>query len=191
MAQDRLHDDGEAPGTRRGPGDAPAHVPEKAQQNLDLLKSFEDSADEDASKAQLLIERATNVFGSPTYLAVVILFCACWIGVASWGRRAGWPHMESPPFFWLQGLVGFNSLLLTVAVLIRQRRMSELADHRAHLDLQINLLTEQKVTKILQLLSESAGAAAAEPGSPSIDDLRKPVDPKALLDAIKRSTSDG
>ncbi len=30
--------------------------------------------------------------------------------------------------------------------------MAQVAEHRAHLDLQINLLTEQKVTKLLQMI---------------------------------------
>jgi uncharacterized membrane protein len=34
----------------------------------------------------------------------------------------------------------------------RQNRMSMRADHRSHLDLQINLLSEQEVTKVLQVL---------------------------------------
>jgi uncharacterized membrane protein len=40
---------------------------------------------------------------------------------------------------------------LSTFVLIKQNRMSQRADQRAHLDLQINLLSEREVTKILQL----------------------------------------
>lgn len=43
-------------------------------------------------------------------------------------------------------------MLLTSFVLIRQNRMSRAADQRAHLDLQINLLAEKEITKVLQLL---------------------------------------
>jgi hypothetical protein len=64
-----------------------------------------------------------------------------------------------PPFPWLQGMVSSNALLLTVAVLIRQNRMAQLAEHRSHLDLQINLLTEQKVTKIRAARRRSATRA--------------------------------
>ena len=71
-----------------------------------------------------------------------------WVAVNLWGMKHGWRHVDSPPFFWLQGIVSCNALLLTVAVLIRQNRMAQVAEHRAHLDLQINLLTEQKVTKL-------------------------------------------
>jgi uncharacterized membrane protein len=39
-------------------------------------------------------------------------------------------------------------------VLMKQNRMSKLADRRAHLDLQINLMTERETTKIIGILLE-------------------------------------
>src|SRR5580698_1555804 len=84
--------------------------------------------------------------------------CACSSSASapsSAARRtsySGSRPVDPPPFFWLQGVVSSNALLMTVAVLIRQNRMAKVAEHRAHLDLQINLLTEQKVTKILQIV---------------------------------------
>lgn len=97
--------------------------------------------------------------------------------------------MEPPPYFWLQGMVSLNALLLTVAVLIRQNRMSEHAEHRAHLDLQINLLTEQKVTKILAALVDR-GVIEKSALDESHEELTKPADPGALLDEIKKTTGD-
>ena len=163
-------------------------VPGKARENLDVLRRFEDAQENDASTVRLTIERASRIFGSPAYFVGVIVFAAAWIGVDNYGLAHGWAHVEPPPFFWLQGIVGLNSLLLTVAVLIRQNRMSELAEHRAHLDLQINLLTEQKVAKILEILGER-GQGGGDVGHGK-DDLSKPADPAALLEAIKQSTQD-
>lgn len=161
-------------------------VPGKARENLETLRRFEDEHEREASRFQLAIEAASRFFGSPAYFLGVVLFAASWIGVDTWGRAHGWAGMEAPPFFWLQGIVGLNGLLLTVAVLIRQNRMSELAEHRARLDLQINLLTEEKVAKILELLSRKDANGKAPLGSDG-DDLTKPADPLALLEAIKKS----
>lgn len=159
-------------------------VPGRARENLDVLRRFEDEERNDASPTQLAIERMSRFFGSPAYLVGVVVFVSAWIGIATWGRLAGWPHMEPAPFFWLQGLVSLNALVLTIAVLIRQKRMSDLAEHRAHLDLQINLLTEQKVARILEILGEGPGE-----GHPK-DDMARPTDPEALLDEIKRSAGE-
>ena len=46
------------------------------------------------------------------------------------------------PFFWLQGLVALNAFIISTTVLIRQNRMSTLANQHAHLDLQVNLLAD-------------------------------------------------
>ena len=103
-----------------------------------------------------------------------------------------WSHVDEPPFFVLQGLVSSNALLLTVAVLIRQNRMSKVAAHRAHLDLQINMLTEQKVTKVLQMMND----LKREPTAPRVQhdeqvaELTKPADTHALMHAIKEKQSE-
>lgn len=159
----------------------------KARENLDTLRRFEDAEEQETSSVQLAIERASRFFGSPSYFVAAVAFAALWIGLDSWGRVEGWAYMEDPPYFWLQGIIGLHGLLLTIAVLIRQNRMSELAEHRAHLDLQINLITEEKVAKILEILArrDSPTAAVGEGG----DDLAKPTDTEALLHEIKKTAA--
>ena len=160
-----------------------------AKGNLQLLAAFYESEDAKISGIQLLIERVSSFFGSPAYFVFAIVFIVLWVLVNLWAAAAGWKHVDEPPFFWLQGIVSSNALLLTVAVLIRQNRMAQLAEHRAHLDLQINLLTEQKVTKALQLVDELRGEFATLRGAPSNDaevaELTKPADAEAILHAIK------
>lgn len=161
----------------------------KAREDLGTLRQFEDEHEREASPTQRAIEAASLFFGSPAYFIGVVAFALVWIGVDAVGRTRGWSHMEDPPYFWLQGIVSLHALLLTIAVLIRQNRMSELAEHRAHLDLEINLLTEQKVAKILEILSKRDEDPSMAIDLETGDDLTKPADPQALLDEIKRSAS--
>ena len=58
------------------------------------------------------------------------------------------------PFSGLQGVLTLIALLTATVVLIGQRRQTRLSEQRAHLDLQINLITEQKVTKLIHLIEE-------------------------------------
>jgi len=151
-------------------------LPSSTKENLELLARFKDGEEAQISGMQLIIERISGFFGSPAYFAFAVVFIALWIAVNAWGTRHGWHHVDAPPFFWLQGWVSSNALLLTVAVLIRQNRMAQVAEHRAHLDLQINLLTEQKVTKILQIIGQPDDEAA---------EMSKPADTHALMHAIR------
>jgi uncharacterized membrane protein len=160
--------------------------------NLELLETFKQDEEAKISVAQQRIERISAFFGSPAYFASAVLFILAWIGVNTWGARAGWHPIDAPPFFWLQGLVSCNALLLTVAVLIRQNRMAQVAEHRSHLDLQINLLSEQKVTKILQLVDElqrESSALRKRPDS-EVAEMTKPADAHALMHAIKQKQDD-
>jgi len=168
-------------------GGDPNELSQSAKGNLELLEIMQQRETAAISGLRLNIERASSLFGSPAYLLFVILFIAGWVSVNVWARHAGWPHLDDPPFPWLQGLVSSNALLLTVAVLIRQSRMEKVAEHRAHLDLQINLLTEQKVTKVLQLvdaLRRERTELRTRPDEEVVD-LTKPADAHAILNAIK------
>jgi uncharacterized membrane protein len=171
-----------------GAADQAAQLSPSTKDNLELLSRFKDREDAQISGVQLLIERISAFFGSPAYFAFAVAFIAVWVLLNGWAAHAGLRALDAPPFFWLQGLVSSNALLLTVAVLIRQNRMAQSAEHRAHLDLQINLLSEQKVTKILQIVDELQRELTELRGRPDSDvaELTKPADAHALMHAIKQ-----
>jgi uncharacterized membrane protein len=156
------------------------NLPSSAKENLELLSRFKDHEEAQISGLQLVIERISRFFGSPAYFAFAVVFIALWIAVNIYGMRHGWRHVDA------------NALLLTVAVLIRQNRMAQVAEHRAHLDLQINLLTEQKVTKTLQVIDELRRDLTALRGSPDaeVTEMTKPADTHALMHAIKQKQGD-
>ena len=58
------------------------------------------------------------------------------------------------PFNLLTTAVSLEAIFLTLFVLISQNRMSQEADKRAQLDLQINLLAEKEATMTLRMLQE-------------------------------------
>jgi uncharacterized membrane protein len=182
---------GKLSSSTEGP-DQTGNLSSSAKDNLELLTNFEDREDAQISGAQLLIERVSAFFGSPAYFAFAVAFILIWVLVNGWGAHAGWHPIDQPPFSWLQGLVSSNALLLTVAVLIRQNRMAKVAEHRSHLDLQINLLSEQKVTKILQIVDELQRELTALRGRPDseVAEMSKPADAHALMHAIKQKQTD-
>ena len=55
------------------------------------------------------------------------------------------------PYILLALLVSLEGVLLSTFVLMKQNRMSRRADQRNHLNLQIDLLAEKEITKMLQL----------------------------------------
>lgn len=170
----------------------PANLPSSAKENLEVLSQFKDREEAQISGLQLAIERVSRVVGSPAFFAFALVFIAIWIAANLWGLHHGWRHIDTPPFFGLQGLVSCTALLLTVAVLIRQNRMAQVAEHRAHLDLQINMLTEQKVTKLLQLIDAPRRDLTAPHSrhDDEVHEMSKPADTHALMHAIREKQAD-
>jgi uncharacterized membrane protein len=171
---------------------APSALPASAKENLQALSHIKDREEAQISGLQAVIETISGFFGSPAYFAFAVAFIVAWIAVNAWGVHQGWRHVDVPPFFWLQGLVSSNALLLTVAVLIRQNRLGQIAEHRAHLDLQINMLTEQKVTKTLQIVDDLRRdlTALRERPDAEVAEMTKPADAHALMHAIKEKQTD-
>jgi len=65
---------------------------------------------------------------------------------------------------------------MTSLILTAERRLGELADQRAKLALQVSLITEQKVTKLIELSGNRR--------DPEVQAMEQSADPKALLDAL-------
>ena len=83
--------------------------------------------------------------------------------------------------------MALEAILLTCFLLMAQNRMTQQADHRAHLDLQINLLAEQELTAILTLqclLAERAGIDVSR--VERLDQLRTRTDVHRLAATIAR-----
>ena len=59
-------------------------------------------------------------------------------------------------------IVALEAVFLTSVVLMTQNHMTRLADRRAHLDLQVNLLSEQELTAMLHMLHGLCRKAGVE-----------------------------
>lgn len=162
-------------------------LPSMARETIELLAEHDQREGAQVSPLQASIERISGLMGSLSYFVFVLVFIALWALVNVHGVHAGWRFVDPPPFNWLQGIVSSNALVLTIAVLIRQKRMAQLAERRAHLDLHINLLTERKVSKILQIVDELRRDLPARRRGHDDEtaELALPADTEALLHAIK------
>ena len=69
-------------------------------------------------------------------------------------------------------------------MLISQNRQAQLADRRAKVDLQVDMIAEQEVTKLMQLLIDIHDHLGINHHDPDLRRLAKPTDITKLLDAM-------
>jgi uncharacterized membrane protein len=88
--------------------------------------------------------------GRMWFIVFHVAWFAIWLflNLTSHGHSAFDPF----PFSLLTMIVSLESIFLSLFILMSQNRSSLQADQRAHLDLQINLLSEDENTKMLQML---------------------------------------
>src|SRR4051812_14742163 len=108
-----------------------------------------------------------------------------WI-VVNLGWIPGVPKFD-PTFVVLAMVASVEAIFLSTFILITQNRMMAAADKRADLNLQISLLAEHEVTRLIQMtthISERLGIDLA--GDPELSELSQDVRPEQVLAAIER-----
>jgi uncharacterized membrane protein len=165
-----------------------SRLPRSVNENLGTIAEYYARHEEQVTPAQAFVEKMSVFLGSPGYFAVNASFVVCWI---AWNLAAptfNLPQPDEPPFFWLQGFVSLNAFIISTTVLIRQNRMSKLAEHNAHLDLQISLLAEEKASKIIAMLEDIRRDSPTLPDKvdEEAEELAQSADTNTVLEAIER-----
>jgi len=127
---------------------------DQISQNIEAVLEFYTREEQKISRSQRILERISGLIGQPVFLGVILLFVALWMLANTALRQFGMAEFDPAPFFWLQGIVGLGALLTATVVLTKQNRLAKLEEQRAHLDLKVTLLTEQKAAKLIDLLEE-------------------------------------
>ncbi len=136
--------------TRRDSDSLSGHI----DQNIESVVALQRREWESVSLSQRRVERLSRFIGRPVYLVALLGLVAAWIvynlTAVSWGLKP----FDAPPFALLDGILSLVALITTTIVLIAQNRQAKLEQQHTHLALQVNLLTEQKVTKLIHLIEE-------------------------------------
>jgi uncharacterized membrane protein len=118
-----------------------------------LIRSFESSELKKASFFVQLADKLRSYFGTIFFLLLNLVFFAAWIFLNS-GKIGGLEPFDPFPFMLLSVAVSSYAILLSIVVLISQNRENQIASLRQELQLQVNLITEREITKVLKILKE-------------------------------------
>lgn len=97
-----------------------------------------------------------------------------------------WILKFDPTFVVLAMVASVEAIFLSTFILITQNRMSAMADRRADLNLQISLLVEHEVTRLVELVSAMAKKMDLDEATdPQLDELKQDVHPEEVLDTME------
>jgi uncharacterized membrane protein len=152
--------------------------------NIDMLKSRRDQEEAAASFQERLAAVITRFTGSMAFVYLHLVLFGSWI-VVNLGLLSSIPKFD-PSFVILAMMASVEAIFLSTFVLISQNRMAAAADKRADLDLQINLLAEHEVTKLITMVSAITDHLNIKTNiDTEIEELKQDVAPEAVLDEIE------
>jgi uncharacterized membrane protein len=168
-------------------------LPSHVEETVAAIAQMHERHDQKASPVQRAVEGATAIAGSARALAVVLIASAVWAAVNVATKSAGGRPFDPPPFQWLELLLTLFALLLAILILATQRRADSLADSRERMTLEAVLATDQKTSKIIQLLEELRRDTPTVPNrlDPEAHDMSQKVSPDAVLVALEDDKPDG
>ena len=152
--------------------------------NIEMLKSRRDHEEAAASFQDRLAAAITRFTGSMAFVYLHLVLFGSWI-ILNLGLVSFIPQFD-PSFVILAMVASVEAIFLSTFVLISQNRMAAAADRRADLDVQINLLAEHEVTKLISIVSAIADHLNINTNvDAEIEELKQDVAPEAVLDKIE------
>lgn len=137
------------------PPDSAGEAADAITRNIETIVRLEQAAQRRRTWANRLSDGIADFTGTIWFVLLHLVWFGLWAGVNA-GLIRIVPAFDPYPFQLLCMIVSLEGVLLSTFVLIKQNRMGYLSDRREHIDLQINMLAEREVTRVLQMVEEIA-----------------------------------
>ncbi len=179
-----------ATGPQGGSQPKPSEVARVVERNIRALLECRRQAESQRRLQDRIADAITAFTGSMTFVYLHLVIFGLWIVInLGWIR---WLPRFDPSFVILAMAASVEAIFLSTFVLITQNRMAALADKRADLDLQVSLLAEHEVTRLITLVRAIAARMGIEESrDPELSELARDVQPEQVLESIEQQTGRG
>jgi len=165
-------------------GTAAGRAEELTEQNVEAILKLEENAKAQRTRSDLVAEAIAGFCGSMTFVWVHVIWFGLWIVI---NLVPGLRHIDPFPFTFLTLVVSLEAIFLSTFILISQNHETRITERRNHLDLQINLLSEQENTKMIAILRAIADKVGADvTDDPHLELLLEQTQPEKLAEQIER-----
>jgi len=161
---------------------------ELTKRNVEMVQQLEQSSKQERTRSDRVAEAIANFCGSMTFVWVHVAWFGVWILV---NVMPGTRHIDPFPFTFLTLVVSLEAIFLSTFILISQNHDAKISERRNHLDLQINLLSEQENTRMLELLRAVAEKLGCEiPHESEITLLSEETSPEKVVAQFESTSAE-
>jgi uncharacterized membrane protein len=170
----------------KAPNEAEQEIDGVMRRNIAALMDVRRRREKEKTRQEMVAEAITSFTGSLRFVYIHAAIVGAWILINT-GVIPGIRPFDPFPFVMLAMMASVEAIFLSTFVLISQNRMAVMADRRADLDLQVNLLAEHEITRLIHLVDDIARQVGVRAGRDALlDELKKDVRPEVVLEEIDR-----
>jgi uncharacterized membrane protein len=167
-------------------GAAPVAMANPMAYNVEAIAKLEHQELHSRSAGEKVSDVFVSIMGSMPFLIFHVVWFAVWFMV-NLKALPGVSPFDPFPFGILTLIVSSEGVFLSIFILISQNRMTRQSDKRAHLDLQVSILSEQEMTLMLRMqrrLCEHLGVEV-EPIKEEAEELLEETDVRKLVNTLE------
>src|SRR3990172_11628209 len=129
-------------------------TPNRAQPTTSrhVIKSLKARYKARRSLSEKIADWMTGHFGTTNFLFINLLFFIIWL-LINIGVIPFLDSFDPYPFGLLTTIVSLEAIVLSIFVLISQNRAAKIDDLREEIDLQVDMITESELTKVMKLVA--------------------------------------
>jgi uncharacterized membrane protein len=134
--------------------------------------------------ADIAANLISDALGSLWFLLICLTLIICYITWNS-GLIKSLRPFDPSPFNILDTILSVFAIVLSVSVLISQKRQRRLERIREQVEFEVNIRAEKEITKILTMLHEIQTKMGIAKSDKELDEMKKELDIKEIHDHIK------
>jgi uncharacterized membrane protein len=158
------------------------------RRNIEAVRRMEEEFANRRTLSDRIADTIGGFSGTPAFVAIHVVLFGGWMLWNSVPRAA---KFDPYPFLLLSVLVNVEAIFLSTFVLMKQNRMSKREDLRAHLDRQINLLSEREMTLVLQLLQRISTRLGVRLSTDEIEQLTEETSVEEVATQLRENLPEG
>jgi uncharacterized membrane protein len=164
-------------------------LPEQVIKNIEAISNYQDRYLQNSTAHQRSLDKIAAIFSQPQFLYFQVGFFMIWWICSYLSNRHILPA-NFPLFDLREEGLSLTGILISTGVLIYQTRQEKVSEERSHLMLQLNLITEQKIAKLISLVEELRTDLPNVKNRADLEAevMQQATDPQAILEVLQQTS---
>jgi len=138
------------------------------------------------TRSERIAEKIATFTGSMFFIWLHVTWFTAWILINIHWPGVSFIPLDPFPFTFLTMVVSLEAIFLSAFILMSENRQGRLADRRSRVNLQVDMIAEREITKLMAIVVEIREHLGVRPHpDPELDNMQKATNIEHLTEAAE------